>query len=58
MAVLLYRRVRFEGKQSDILEEVQPLLKSGEEKQWTYKKKKAPPTLIQSSFSLLTDCWD
>lgn len=33
MAVLLYRRVRFEGKQSDILEEVQPLLKSGEEKQ-------------------------
>lgn len=41
MAVLLYRRVRFEGKQSDILEEVQPLLKSGEEKQWTYKKKKS-----------------
>lgn len=59
MAVLLYRRVRFEGKQSDILEEVQPLLKSGEEKQWTYKKKKTtPPTSTQSSFSFLNDCWD
>lgn len=38
MAVLPYKKVRSEGKQNDILEDMQPLLKSGEEKQWIYKK--------------------
>lgn len=38
MAVLPYKKVRSEGKWNDILEDVKPLLKSGEEKQPIYQK--------------------
>lgn len=57
MAVLPYKKVRFEGRRNDILEDAQPLLKSGEEKQQIYKRYPLSPK-TNHHLSFLIGCCD